>query len=114
MSNQLTVEDFKQSLTSHIAAKAEEARAKYGPRFGWQELLRLLEDRSAARYPCEIVFDTGPLLDGEFAHPAPNSDNPEEGFKIYVHPFFRTQLSRVPYLVLYQLVLVNYGPFASA
>jgi hypothetical protein len=25
-----------------------------------------------------------------------------------------TQLERVPYLVLYQLVLVNYGPFASA
>jgi hypothetical protein len=33
--------------------------------------------------------------------------------KIYVHPFFAAQLQRLPYLVLYQLVLVNYGDFAS-
>jgi len=33
---------------------------------------------------------------------------------MFVHPFFMTQPERVPYLVLYQLVLVNYGEFASA
>jgi hypothetical protein len=33
---------------------------------------------------------------------------------MHVHPFFLTQLERVPGLVLYQLVLVNYGEFASA
>jgi hypothetical protein len=33
---------------------------------------------------------------------------------MYVHPFFLTQLPQVPYLVLYQLVVVNYGEFASA
>ena len=32
---------------------------------------------------------------------------------MYVHPFFMTQLPQVPSLVLYQLVLVNYGEFAS-
>jgi hypothetical protein len=53
------------------------------------------------------------LLEGEFAHPAPNSDRPEDGFKIHVHPIFMTQLEAVPLLVLYQLVLVNYGEFAS-
>jgi hypothetical protein len=74
----------------------------------------MLQDRSAVRYPCEIVFDAAPLLDGEFAHPLPNGDDPEAGFKICVHPLFSTQPDRVPYLVLYQLVLVNYGPFASA
>ena len=31
-----------------------------------------------------------------------------------VHPFFETTLDRVPLLVLYQLVSVNYGGFASA
>jgi hypothetical protein len=31
-----------------------------------------------------------------------------------VHPFFLAQLSQVPALVLYQLVSVNYGVFASA
>jgi hypothetical protein len=114
MSKQLTVEDFKQSLNSHVAARGEEIREKFGPRIGWQELRRILEDRSSARYPCEIVFDAAPLLEGELAHPVPNGEDPEAGFKIYVHPRLMTQLERVPYVVLYQLVLVNYGPFASA
>jgi hypothetical protein len=33
---------------------------------------------------------------------------------MHVHPYFATQPDRVPYLVLYQLVAVNYGEFASA
>jgi hypothetical protein len=33
---------------------------------------------------------------------------------MYVPPFFMTQLDQVPLLVLYQLVLVNYGAFASS
>ena len=114
MTTQLTVDDFKQSLNSHVAAKGEEIRARYGPHIGWQELEAMLQDRSAVRYPCEIVFDAASLHEGEFAHPLPNGDDPEDGFKICVHPFFSSQPDRVPYLVLYQLVLVNYGPFASA
>jgi len=31
-----------------------------------------------------------------------------------VHPLFMLQLERVPRLVLYQLVAVNYGAFASS
>src|SRR5262245_21461912 len=114
MEKQLTVDDFKQSLNSHVATKAEEIRARYGPHVGSAELAAMLEDRSAVRYPCEIVYDATPLQEGEFAHPVPNGEDPEAGFKICVHPFFSTQPERVPYLVLYQLVLVNYGPFASA
>jgi hypothetical protein len=33
---------------------------------------------------------------------------------MHVHPLFMTQLEQVPLLVLYQLVLVNYGAFAAA
>jgi hypothetical protein len=33
---------------------------------------------------------------------------------MFVHPIFMTQLAVVPTLVLYQLVLVNYGEFASS
>ena len=113
MSKQLTVDDFQQSLNAHVTSKGAEIREQYGPHIGWNELLQILEDRSVVRYPCEIVFDAAPLQEGEFAHPVANSEQPEEGFKIYVHPFFATQLSFVPYLVLYQLVLVNYGDFAS-
>jgi hypothetical protein len=87
--------------------------AKYGPRIGWKELQLILRDRECVRYPCEIAFDAAPLLDGEFAHPVPKSERPEDGFTMFVHPLFMTQLERVPHLVLYQIVLVNYGEFAS-
>ena len=111
---QLTAEDARQSLNGHVAAKGAEIRAKYGPHIGWRELRQILDDRIHVRYPCEIVFDAGPLEPGEFAHPVAKGERPEDGFTMHVHPFFMTQLAQVPYLVLYQLVLVNYGEFASA
>ncbi|MGD0614804.1 MAG: hypothetical protein ABSA69_05090 [Verrucomicrobiota bacterium] len=114
MAIQLTAQDARQSLNAHVAAKGAEIRAKYGPTLGWRELLRILEDREVVRYPCEIVFDSGPLLPGEFAHPVARGKRPEDGFVMCVHPSFITQRERVPHLVLYQLVLVNYGEFASA
>lgn len=110
----LTAEDARQSLTAHVAVKGAEIRGKYGPRIGWKELLQILEDRACCRYPCEIVFDAQPLLPGEFAYPEPKGERPEDGFRMHVHPCFMMEMGRVPYLVLYQLVLVNYGPFASA
>ena len=114
MSKQLTAEDARQSLNAHVASKGQEIRERYGPRIGWTELQRILQDRSCVRYSCEISFDAAPLQAGEFAHPVAKGEQPEAGFTIFVHPFFITQLDRVPYLVLYQLVLLNYGDFASA
>jgi hypothetical protein len=114
MSIQLTAEDAKQSLNAHVAAKGAEIFEKYGPVIGWKQLLQILEDRTAVRYPCEIAFDAALLRPGELAYPAPNGAYPEEGFRICVHPCFMTQLQLVAYIVFYQLVLVNYGEFASA
>jgi hypothetical protein len=113
MAIKLSTEDGRRSLNSHLAAKGGEIRAQYGQHIGWKELLRILEDRSCCRYPCEVVFDAGPLQAGEFAFPVAKGARPEDGFQMHVHPFFMTQLERVPCLVLYQLVLVNYGEFAS-
>jgi hypothetical protein len=113
MPPRLTPDDFRQSLTEHVALKGAELRAKYGPRIGWNELLQILADRAFVRYPCELVFGAGPLQPGEFAHPQPKGARPEDGFTMFVHPRFAAQLDRVPYLVLYQLVVVNYGGFAS-
>ena len=110
----LTAEDAKQSLNGHVEAKGLELRAKYGPQIGWSELLRILMDRSFVRYPCELVFAAGELCDGEMAHPVPEGDTPEAGFKLFVHPFFMARLGSVPAIALYQLVRVNYGEFASA
>jgi len=114
MPRQLTAEDARQSLTAHVAAKGAEIRAKYGPHIGWRQLLQVLEDRACVRYPCDISFDAQPLQPGELAHPTGKGARPEDGFTMHVHPYFMTQPERVPSVVLYQLVLVNYGAFVSA
>ena len=106
--------DARQSLNLAAAATGTEIYEKYGPRIGWDQLRQILEDRTCTRYPCEIVFDAGPLEAGEFAHPVEKGDRPEDGFSMYVHPLFMTQLEKVPLLVLYQLVVVNYGAIAAA
>lgn len=113
MPQTLTADDAKQSLNAHVATKGAEIHAKYGPHIGWQELQRILEDKSVCRYPCKIEFSAESLQAGEVAHAEPKGERPEDGFTIHVRPIFMTQLARVPYLVLYQLVVVNYGEFAS-
>ena len=105
--------DARQSLNACAAAIGANIFERHGPHIGWAQLLRLLEDRECVRYPCEIVFDAAPLQPGEFAHPIAKGGRPQDGFTLYVHPSFRTQLDQVPLLVLYQLVLVNYGAFAG-
>lgn len=114
MARTLTADDARQSLAAHVEAKGIEIFTTYGAPFTWVGLQRLLQDRAQVRYPCEIVFDASGLQPGEFAHPQPKGENPEEGFTLYVHPLFMTQLEVVPALVLYQLVAVNYGVFASS
>jgi hypothetical protein len=113
MATRLTEADARQSLNAHVAENGAEVFQKYGPPLGWNELQRLMADRSYVRYPCRIVFDAAPLQAGEFAHPVAQGQRPEDGFTMCVHPFFKSQLHQVPYLVLYQLVLVNYGGFAT-
>ena len=113
MAVQLTASDARRSLNAHVAALGVEIHHKYGPHVGWNQLQRILADRTCVRYPCQIVFNGAELQAGELAHPVANGDRPEAGFVIYVHPYFVTRLEQVPLLVLYQLVLVNYGAFAA-
>jgi len=113
MSTRLTADDARQSLGEHLAARGAEIQEKYGPRVGWNELLRILEDRACVRYPCKVAFDPAPLQKGECAHPVARGEKPEDGFVLHIHPLFLTQMDRVAHLALYQLVVVNYGRFAS-
>lgn len=106
-------DDARQSLAVHVAARGAEVRAKYGPLIGLSELQLILADRNCVRYPCELAFDSGPLEEGELAHPLPLGGSPEDGFLLCVHPHFSSDPFRVAAIALYQLVLVNYGPFAS-
>lgn len=114
MATQLTTEDARQSLRDHCAAKGAEIRAKFGPHLGWKELNELLQDRKSVRYPCSVAFDALPLQAGEFAYPEPLGSRPDDGYRICVHPRFEQDMDAVPALVLYQLVAVNYGDFATA
>jgi hypothetical protein len=109
-----TAQDARLALGSHAAATGAEIHRKYGPQIAWAEVLRILEDRTCVRYPCEITFDSAPLQPGEFAYPAQKGTRPEEGFTLYLHPCFRDDLQAAAMLVLYQLVVINYGHFASA
>ncbi len=101
-------------MEAHAACKGAEIYAKYGPEIGWGELLRILKDRTVVRYPCEVSFDSQSLVVGECAHAQSKSEDPNEGFTIYIHPFFASQPPDAVALALYQLVVVNYGPFASS
>jgi len=113
MPHKLTLEDARESLTAHVAAKGAEIRAKYGPTIGWSQLQRILADPAFVRYPCELAFDAAPLQPDECAYPAPRGERPEDGFRLCVHPYFSVDPARVPLLALYQLVAINYGAFAS-
>lgn len=113
MAKQLTADDARQSLNAHVAGKGCDLFSKYGA-VGYAGLQAVLQDREFVRYPCEIRFDAARLEAGEFAHAEQKGESPEEGFTIWVHPLYLTQLEKVPYMVYYQLVTVNYGEFASA
>ncbi len=104
----------RESLTAHAAEKGLQIRARYGPELGGEALRRILGDRACVRYPCTLAFDSERLLPGECAHAAPRGDRPEAGFTLYIHPVFEHRWDAVARLVLYQLVVVNYGAFASS
>jgi len=114
MTDSPTPAEARSSLAEHVAAKGEEVRRKYGPSIGWTELQRILADRDLVRYPCQLVFDGTKLQPGELAYPEPKGERPEDGFTLCVHPYFSLDPRRVPWVALYQLVAVNYGPFASS
>jgi len=114
MKTKLTEDDARESLNVHLESKGAEIRERYGSSFGWDELNQILNDRSFVRYPCQIAFDESALETGEFAYPRQNGQTPKDGFIIHVHPLFANQPDVVPALVLYQLVVVNYGDFASS
>ena len=114
MTHELIADDARQSLRDHCAAKGREVQAKYGPHLGWAELQQLLADRTLVRYPCTVAFDSVPLQADELAYPEPLGARPDAGFRICVHPRFEADPDAVIALVLYQLVVVNYGEFATS
>ncbi|MEA3290898.1 MAG: hypothetical protein U9Q71_01080 [Pseudomonadota bacterium] len=101
-------------VSRHAAEKAEDIRARYGPNIDYPILLRILDDRKSIRFPVEIRFVSDGIEPGLFGKTEPVSDNPSDGYVISLHEHFRDRPDVLPALILYQLVLVNYGDLATA
>ena len=114
MDNKLTPEDGKKALLHHVVEKAIALREKYGNFIDFSTLERILEDRDFVRYPTRMEFSSQSIDDGFFAIAEPVSiDDPSQGYVIYIHEHFKNKLGDVPALVLYQLVIVNYGDIVT-
>ncbi len=101
--------DGQQSLREHVRAKALEARAKLRGQVDRAAILRLLEDRTAVRYPVGVRFDAEPLRPGEFACLESLGSHPADGFCLFVHPRFEHLDDVLPLLIAYYVPSINYG-----
>lgn len=108
-----TAADGQQSLRDHVRAKALEAREKLGGRIDRTAIFRLLDDRTAVRYPVGVRFDAGPLHSGEFAFLESLGGHPSDGFCLFIHPRFEHADDVVPELIAYYIPSVNYGDVAT-
>ncbi|VAX36278.1 hypothetical protein MNBD_UNCLBAC01-864 [hydrothermal vent metagenome] len=113
MGQKLTLDDAQNALSGHLIEKAEMIRDKYGFDIDYNTLLDILSDEEVVRYPVRLEFNSEVLEQGMFAKAQPVSENPSDGYVIFVHEYFQNQLEVVPALVLYHLVSVNYGDFST-
>ena len=102
------------AVSEHAAEKAKQIRAKYGPTINYQVLLGILEDRKSIRHPVKIAFTSKGIEPGMFAKTEPVSEDPTEGYTVFLHEQFRDREEVLPALILYQTVIANYGDLATA
>ncbi len=110
----LTSEDGKRALMHHVVERAMVLREQYGNFIDYEVLLKILTDSRFVRYPTLLEFNSQPIDDGLFAIAIPFlDDNSFQRYVIYVHEYFKDKLDDVPALVLYHLVMVNYGDIVT-
>jgi hypothetical protein len=109
----LTLEDGRRALAVHAQIKGVLLREKYGPGMDYDTLLRILKDREFVRYPVDIVFCSKKIEGDMFAAAERVSRDADEGYVIYLHEYYQKCLDDVPAMVLYHIVTVNYGDFAT-
>lgn len=110
----LTPEAGQKALRDHAVHVAEEARARYGGVVDEAAIRRMLSDELVVRYPTTLYFDADALQPGEFAYAQPLGEQPADGFRLCVHPYFEHRSEALPLLVAYHLVRINYGEIAGA
>jgi len=102
-------------VSEHAAEKAKQIRAQYGPNIDYSTLLTILEDRKSVRYPVEIVFSIECLEPGMFGRTAPLFEEmPSKGYRVFLHEKLQEREDLIPAMVLYQVVVANYGDLATA
>ena len=109
----LTQEDGYKALKAHVVEKAQLARQRYGPDLDEAALRALLEDRDLVCYPTELVLDSDPLQEGEFAIALPAEGDGPRSYRIHVHEHFARRPQDWPALVAYHLPTVNYADLVT-
>lgn len=110
----LTLEDGRRALGVHVLEKGHQLHEKYGTFVGFDTLQKILQDVEFVRYPTRIEFDSTQLEEGMFACAMRVTEsNASDGYVIYVHEMFKENEGDLAAIVLYHLVTVNYGEFAT-
>ncbi len=109
----LTLEDGRRALGVHVLEKGHRLRQKYGSFIDLEALERILQDEEFVRYPVRMIFDSSPIDAGLFGVCQKAGAQAADGYVIYIHEHFRNRTGDVPALILYLLVSVNYGDFAT-
>lgn len=108
----VTLEEGLRALAAHAREKGDQIQKKYG-KFDNEVLEALLEDEDFVRYPTRIVYDSSRIEKGLFAITERVGEAASDGYVIYIHEFFKQKPEAIPAIVLYHLVTVNYGDFAT-
>lgn len=102
-----------QAADTQALACAQAAREAHGP-VGLHVLRRIIDDRRFTSHPVHVVFDERALGPGDLAFVHPRGQEPADGFVISLHPTLRSRPDDCCLVLAYQLVLVNWGPSATA
>ncbi len=109
----LTLEDGQKAAGAHALEKGYQLNQKYGNFIDLSILSKILEDDEFVRYPTRIEFDSEKIEEGMFGVEERISADASDGYVIYIHEHFKQRQGDLPALVLYHIVTVNYGDFAT-
>ncbi len=109
----ITLEDGRRALGVHALQKGSDLRKKYGSFLDYETILKIFKDEEFVRFPTRIIFDSSKIERGMFAVLEKERDEPVKNYVLYVHEHFKKRLGDLPAIVLYHLVMVNYGDFAT-
>ena len=113
MPDKVTLEQGQTALADHAREMGSDVRAKYGLPTDREWLARLLQDDDFIRFPVTLMFESRRIEPGLFGFAEGVSENPADGYTLVIHPYLEDRIDELTAVVLYLLVSVNYGDFAT-